>query len=218
MAQYCRSILSDGRYIFPCPYVDSSGTSACNQRWDFFLVCHVARFSVDERKEFEKMIIEKYVNKAEGIQKCPGCLNFCRRKESKSNRVLCFICSKNKNGSFEFCWVCMGEWKASDAGANQCGNDHCDGTDQRLQTLAKCVTKRMAYSNQECPMIRGCPKCGMLIEHKEACKHMNCPSCRHSFCFVCLKGKKSDGKTWECGAAFVICTLASRQSELPGSK
>ena len=215
MTSYCKSVLSEGRCTFTCPYVDAFGRPSCNQRWEFFLVSHVACLSADERKDFEKKIIENYEKKAAGIQKCPGCVNYCQRKDRNNRRVFCAICTHTKKRNFEFCWNCLGEWTVH--GTDWCGNQNCDGLDERIRILSKCKTKLMTYCNQECPMIRGCPKCGMLIEHMEACKHMDCPSCKHSFCFVCLMGKKSDG-TWECGSYQRICNLAPRQPVLPGSE
>ena len=216
MTGYCRSLVSEGRYTFPCPYADPITNSSCNRRWEFFLVAHVALLTSDERRDIEQKLIENYGNKAAGIQRCPGCLNFCRRKDRHYNCVVCIICTSAKKQLFQFCWACLGEWKYSVTG--WCGNDDCDGLDGRIRTLAICGTKRMTYSKQACPTIRGCPKCVMLIEHKEACKHMDCPACKHGFCFVCLKGKKAGGTTWKCGSFSGTCKLAPRQTVLPGSE
>ena len=210
MTEYCRRRLSEGRYTFPCP------DASCTQTWEFFLVCHVTHFPAEERIKHEKKLAENYLNKAAGIQKCPGCFNYCRRKDGKNNCVVWPICTKSNGNNIMFCWACLGEWK--EAGAVKCGNDQCDGLDGRIRVLAKCGTKQMLETNQECPMIRCCPKCGTLIEHKQYCKHMDCPTCKHSFCFVCMLGKNPDGKTWTCGENYGVCTLAPRQTVLPGSE
>ena len=34
--------------------------------------------------------------------------------------------------------------------------------------------------------LKHCPRCNMLIELTEACNHIDCSNCGHSFCFVCL--------------------------------
>ena len=202
MTNHCKDLLSKGIYTFLCPHVN------CLARWDFVLVCHVTCLTVEERKEFETKIIENYENKAAGVQKCPGCMIYCERKNTKINRVRCTICSKTKKRPFEFCWSCMGEWRGS--GNILCGNSQCDGVDTRITTLFKCGTKCMGFSGQKCLIIRSCPNCEMLIEHKRACKHMDCSSCTHSFCFVCLQGKGSNGK-WECSEVQGRCKLAPRQ-------
>jgi len=37
-----------------------------------------------------------------------------------------------------------------------------------------------------------CPECKVSIEKNDGCNHMTCRSCRHEFCFLCLK-------KWYCG-------------------
>ena len=86
MAEYYRRRLSGDELTFPCSYVVGFGES-CNQLLDFSQVYHVANFSVDRRNEFEKKMIHNYTSKAKEIQRCPGCLNYCRR--NKSNKQLC---------------------------------------------------------------------------------------------------------------------------------
>ena len=34
------------------------------------------------------------------------------------------------------------------------------------------------------PSTRGCFRCGALVQHTEACKQTNCPSCSGEFCFI----------------------------------
>lgn len=38
----------------------------------------------------------------------------------------------------------------------------------------------------EATEVKKCPKCRMVIEHKEACNHMACVYCQHEFCWVCF--------------------------------
>ncbi len=45
------------------------------------------------------------------------------------------------------------------------------------------------------PFVRGCPKCGMLINHNEGCKHMTCHGCGHTKLMHILQYKGGDGKT-----------------------
>jgi len=61
------------------------------------------------------------------------------------------------------------------------------------------------------PQYRACPHCSLIIEHREACKHMTCKSCTKKFCWVCL-GVLNKDKTWSCGAYNEYCgKVAQRQ-------
>jgi len=85
------------------------------------------------------------------------------------------------------------------------------GGDPRVQMLQNCPNKDVVgvYT----PSLRACPFCGALVEHIEACKHMNCPACSKAFCFICLK--KNEGG-WKCGSYNTKCTPAPRQTYIPG--
>ena len=85
------------------------------------------------------------------------------------------------------------------------------GSDPRVQMLQNCPNKDVVgvYT----PSIRACPFCGALVQHTDACKHMNCPACSRAFCFICLK--KNEGG-WQCGSYNSKCTPAPRQTYIPG--
>ena len=59
------------------------------------------------------------------------------------------------------------------------------------------------------PETRACPMCFTLIEHIEACKHMNCKGCKKQFCFICLSLQDAGG--WKCGSMSTVCNVAPRQ-------
>jgi hypothetical protein len=65
-----------------------------------------------------------------------------------------------------------------------------------------------------CPSVRACVQCGILIEHTAACKHMMCIACKTEFCFICLK-RRVDSK-WQCGSYNSQCTPAPVQTEIHG--
>jgi len=67
--------------------------------------------------------------------------------------------------------------------------------------------------NVECPSRRLCPNCGTRIEHKEDCKHMECPACSAEFCFICLSIKQGHG--WPCGRWNDPCVPAPVQLPAP---
>ena len=85
------------------------------------------------------------------------------------------------------------------------------GSDPRVQMLQSCPNKDVVGVST--PSIRACPFCGALVQHTDACKHMNCPACSRAFCFICLK--KNEGG-WQCGSYNSKCTPAPRQTYIPG--
>ena len=85
------------------------------------------------------------------------------------------------------------------------------GGDPRVQMLQDCPNKDVIGVST--PSIRACPFCGALVQHTDACKHMNCPTCSRAFCFICLK--KNEGG-WQCGNWNTKCPPAPRQTYIPG--
>ena len=210
LTAYCRSLLTAGKFQFMCPYVKDD--VRCNQEWTYIEVRRFGVLSLEEQKLFETKISENYLRKAMGIQECPGCHSLCERLNNKHKRLICSICTKDKGRRFDFCWLCLHEWKTS--GVDKCGNEECGGEDPRLRTLRDTPAKRVI--GVLTPSTRACPSCGTLIEHTELCKHMVCP-CGTNFCFICLK-VRAGGPTgaWECGAFNTKCKPAPRQTEIPG--
>jgi len=88
----------------------------------------------------------------------------------------------------------------------------CDkGAEGDIRTLKECSTKKIG-DVEGCPDTRACPKCGLLITHTDACKHMAC-RCGCNFCFICLKTQDASGK-WQCGSYSAACPIAPRQSTI----
>merc|ERR1712115_613279 len=87
--------------------------------------------------------------------------------------------------------------------------------DEILKMLAECpVTDHpIAYCNVSgSPSIRACPGCAELLYHTAACKHMDCPRCNASFCWLCLKlHEEHDGTTYDWSVS-VPCPIAPRQT------
>jgi hypothetical protein len=210
LTTYCRSLLSAGKFIFLCPYVDPTNiTKRCNKEWSYIEVRRFGVLSDDEQKEFETKISENYLKKAMGIQECPGCESLCERMNPKDKRLTCRICTKEKGRRFDFCWHCLHEWR--DSGTEKCGNEECSNEDHRLRILREAPEKYVVGVKTPCR--RACPQCGMLIEHLAQCKHMVC-RCGVQFCFICLKVKGEDG--WTCGFFNTKCESAPRQTNIPG--
>jgi len=214
MKSLCRSLLSNGKFKFRCPGTinnTSLENRTCNIEWPYFLVRHVACLSSDEMYEFDKMISENYLNREAGRQQCPSCSVWGFRKDTTTNCSICSFCSAQLGKTFMFCWCCLNDWKTSDR--LQCGNADCDGRDKRIRILSDCPMRKIANSSSEIPSMRGCPSCGSIIEHKEYCSHMTCV-CGFAFCFRCLKPMTT--QVWECAAYGDSCTVAPRQTSLPG--
>ena len=194
MTEYCLSEVQKGRYKFSCP--------SCSTIWDYFLVRHVARFDDGTRSKIEKHVTENYISQEKGYQECPGCTTRCIPINDGDIRLQCPACSIGRR--FEFCWACLREWK--DTGFQWCGNKGCSGKDPRFRILSV-AEKKEIDGIPGCPSIRACLKCGLLINHRERCRHMTCTSCSAQFCFICLK-------PWRTGHLSTPCRIASVQTTL----
>ena len=156
-------------------------------------------------KEREKLEtgMTKNTLRAQGFQECMRCSAYTQR-EGNGTRMECLIC-KQRGFRFEFCWLCQKEWRNKDSYTN-CGNIPCDPNAEFQRILNTCGTKEL-YGVQV-PEVRACPNCSKAINHKEACKHMECPSCSTEFCYICLSLKN---RRWPCGAWNSACRLAPPQ-------
>lgn len=208
---YCRSILTEGKWRFACPYIiQDQPTRHCNKEWDYLDVRRLAVLTEEEKEEFEEKIAMNHLLKAMGIQQCPKCKSVMEREDKKVIRLTCIPCSK-KGKRYEFCWHCLNEWY-NGSSRTQCGNADCSGEDKRLKALRDSPRKKIG-GVEDCPSIRACVFCGTLIEHTEACKHMHC-KCGKDFCFVCLRPKESSG--WQCGGSGDSCPVAPVQTMIAG--
>ncbi|XP_033726391.1 potential E3 ubiquitin-protein ligase ariadne-2-like [Pecten maximus] len=198
---YCWAELTNKLAItFHCfAQVGERQTESCNAVWGFQEVVDGACLSVDERALFESRINRNFVYQSEGIQECPNCRVTCARQSSENPRVLCVFCKRAGKAQYEFCWFCLLPWN----------HNHSCSKDVVRQILTTCPKKDIVKV-PGCPAIRACPKCQLLIEHKEACKQMNCRGCQTAFCFICLNVKGSSGFT--CGSYDSACSVAPIQT------
>ena len=208
MSEYARSLVEQGQYTFPCPYVGRNN-QRCEHLWEYFLVRHVAALSPEEMQECETKMAENYSQKAMGVQNCPGCSSFCMREKKTDTVLRCPICTTTKRKAFNFCWSCLRETPGE-----KCIDRNCDGSDPRVRFLRDCPMTKMGYTNIEVPNLRACPNCGILITHISGCKQMVCSGCKTKFCFVCITVADKTGK-YACGNYNTPCTPAARQSKFP---
>ena len=150
-------------------------------------------------------------------QQCPGCQTFVERRDLTNLSVSCTICTAEKGHTFEFCWQCLITWKGPAPRSDKCENEEC--INPNLKTLASCITITLSQvstpegSAVQCPSLRACPTCGLIIEHDTAdCKMITCTQCQKEFCFLCLKLRD------EClmsSGHFSLCTVAEKQTSIP---
>ncbi|XP_048036038.1 E3 ubiquitin-protein ligase RNF19B-like [Megalobrama amblycephala] len=175
----CRVQLDDGRTEFRCPL--------CEEEWPYDEVRKLAKLTIQEQLSFEEKLGMNTVKKIVDFRECPGCGTLTERMSVSSLCVQCSVCTAKNRKTFEFCWQCVREWKGPAPRADRCGNVGCIISDQELLRDCPLVTLP-SVGNVQCPAIRACPTCGVLIElGSERCKIMTCPNCNKEFCFVCLK-------------------------------
>lgn len=123
-----------------------------------------------------------YVKSHPQLRFCPGinCNAIVRAKDSLPRRVTCKYCKTS------FCFKCGCEYHAP--------------TD--CVTIKKWLTKCADDSetaNYISAHTKDCPKCHICIEKNGGCNHMQCYSCKHDFCWMCLGDWKSHGSEYyEC--------------------
>ncbi|XDV53644.1 hypothetical protein PO909_022092 [Leuciscus waleckii] len=199
----CRAQLNDGKTEFKCPL--------CAKKWPYDEVRKVAKLTPAEQSAFEDKLGTNTVNET-----CPGCGIFTERSDVSNLCVECSVCTANNRKPFKFCWQCVREWRGPQPRADRCGNGGCKRRNQELLrdcpiiTLSSVVYKGSS-DHVQCPAIRACIFCGVLIEHtNEGCKMVSCSKCKNEFCFVCLKSARECLKT---STHFISCSagLAPRQ-------
>ncbi|XP_048460761.1 uncharacterized protein DDB_G0292642-like isoform X2 [Rhincodon typus] len=200
---WCRSLMDQGHFIFYCPAVNEGTEEKCDKQWSYVEVRRHALLTDEEQQYFEKKIAT--------LAACPGCGSCVERNNLTNLCVFCPICMRENGKSYQFCWQCMKEWKGCAPRSDRCDNVGC--TNVQLDTLQNCGTKTLPYSNiPNCPEIRACPTCGLLIEHKERCKYVICTRCHIEFCFACLQAKKICSKSSGYSQACAVCP---RQTRIP---
>ncbi|KAK9951826.1 hypothetical protein ABG768_017701 [Culter alburnus] len=206
LTDYCRIQLTDGKAELRCPL--------CKDLWSYTEVRKLAKLTPEEQQYFEETLAKNATRKIIDIKNCPGCDWLIERSDSSNLSVQCTICSVKNKKTFEFCWQCLREWKGHQPRSDRCENEGCSNND--LDLLRNCATIILKdAANIECPAVRACITCGLLINHNTLhCKSVTCSRCHTVFCFVCLKLKSECGKT---RGYYQPCLdgLAPRQTSVP---
>ncbi|GCB61250.1 uncharacterized protein [Scyliorhinus torazame] len=215
LTAWCRSLMDQNHFTFHCPAAKENNTQMCNKIWSYLEVRRHALLDDEEQQYFEERVSTLAAAKYCEYKWCPGCGSCVERKNLTSLHVRCTICQAEKGKNYEFCWQCMKQWKGKAQRSDRCDNEGC--TNIQLETLRNCDAKVITYGNcgiQDCPKIRACPTCGMLIEHKDMCKYVICTKCRVEFCFACLETKKNCSRSSGSSAACAK-PVAPKQTAIP---
>ncbi|XP_072111647.1 uncharacterized protein [Mobula birostris] len=213
LTEWCRTRTSQGYFKFHCPAIIGKRNEGCGKEWSYMEVCRHALLSVEERQIFEERLVTLAASSYCEYKQCPKCGSYVERKDETNISVTCSICMANDGIPFEFCWQCMKEWKGPAPRSDKCDNEGCINI--QLEALKNCDTKTLPDSNiQNCPRIRACPTCGLLIGHKVKCKYVVCIRCHVEFCFACLNTKAICSESSEYSLHCAV-PVAPRQTSFP---
>ncbi|XP_072111646.1 uncharacterized protein [Mobula birostris] len=216
LTEWCRTRISQGYFKFHCPALIDGTNVGCGEEWSYEEVCRNALLSIEERQFFEEKLATLAASSYCEYKQCPRCKSYVERKDETNISVNCSICTANDGTPFEFCWQCMKKWKGPAPRSDKCDNEGCTNIQlEPLKILKSCKTKTLPYSNiQNCPKIRACPTCGLLIEHQDMCKYVRCIRCHGEFCFACLYTKAICSKSSEYSFCCAL-PVVPRQTSIP---
>jgi hypothetical protein len=115
------------------------------------------------------------------------------------------------------CWVCCLPWKSS-ASSTNCGNRACRLTPEIAEEILRNAKKKEVDDEDNVPSLRACPRIEcrrqngiQIMEHESDCRHIVCPACGVTMCWVCLGVDSSadDDEVDTCDAKG--CTIAPLQ-------
>ncbi|XP_059845575.1 uncharacterized protein DDB_G0292642-like isoform X2 [Hypanus sabinus] len=213
LTEWCRSRISQGHFKFYCPAIIDGINKGCGKEWSYMEVCRHALLSVEERQDFEEKLATLAASSYYEYKQCPRCGSNVGRKDEMNVSVTCSVCTAIDGIPFEFCWQCMKKWKGPAPRSDKCDNEGC--INEQLKCLKNCDTKTLPDSNvQNCPILRACPTCGLLIKHKAMCKYVVCIRCNKEFCFACLNTKANCRASSEY-SCYCAIPVAPRQTSIP---
>jgi len=195
LAEYVDTEIINQKTKITCP------VKSCCAEWK---VSEIGKrgLTTQEREKLE-IGMTKNILFEQGLQECLRCSAFIQR-EGNGTRMVCPFC-KQRGIKYEFCWICQNKWQ-NNSSYSKCGNALCGKYAEFQNILNTCSTKTI-YGVQV-PEVRACPHCKKAINHKETCKHMDCPGCSTKFCYICLSVYKDQ---WTCGSYNTPCKAAPRQ-------
>lgn len=209
---WCMNRLAQG-FELRCP-AETRGVE-CGAKWCYTDVRKLAFLTDEEEEMLEEKLAHAIARKYCEYKQCPGCNTFVERKDTNNLQVECRVCSEKNKSIYEFCWQCLKPWKNTSTDCNRCGNDDCKNME--LEVLKNCILINLPESSvKNCPSIRACPTCGLLIEHMSQCKYMTCIRCHYKFCFACLESANvCEEKQPACYYAGCATAVVPRQERIP---
>ncbi|XP_045482679.1 potential E3 ubiquitin-protein ligase ariadne-2 [Harmonia axyridis] len=145
-----------------------------------FVLKHISRANL--REKYQQFAFQDYVKSHPFLRFCPGrnCSMVIYSKEVKAKRAVCSVCKTI------FCF--------------KCGMDYHAPTECVVikKWLTKCADDSET-ANYISAHTKDCPKCNICIEKNGGCNHMQCYSCKHDFCWMCMGDWKTHGSEYyEC--------------------
>ncbi|XP_054162341.1 potential E3 ubiquitin-protein ligase ariadne-2-like [Oppia nitens] len=147
---------------------------------DFALNLLTTKLSL--REKYQQFAFRDYVKSHPKLRYCVGlnCDVIIRSKEPAAKRVICSECKSS------YCFQCGGDYHTP---------THCNTI---KLWLTKCEDDSET-ANYISAHTKDCPKCHICIEKNGGCNHMQCYSCKHDFCWMCLGDWKTHGSEYyEC--------------------
>ncbi|BFZ10733.1 hypothetical protein BsWGS_13772 [Bradybaena similaris] len=144
-------------------------------------VCDVLQDS-NLRDKYSKFSFGDLIKSHPKLRFCPGadCAMIVKAKELRAKKVECQSCK------VIFCFKCGLAYHAP---------TECEVI---KQWLSKCEDDSET-ANYISAHTKDCPKCHVCIEKNGGCNHMQCPECKHDFCWMCLGEWKTHGSEYyEC--------------------
>ena len=168
--EYCKQKLALGKDVITSSCPDQKCGNIVPQRLFKQLL------SRDDYKKFSQFFRNSFVEINKRIKYCPG--KDCSKVfESTLGEVVDIACG--------------------------CGTSVCFGCDQEAHKPIDCKTLKKwndiiasgaGVGDSWIAMnTKPCPKCGVRIEKNSGCMSMQCRSCGHGFCWLCLGGAKEHG-------------------------
>lgn len=156
-------------------------SSNCNERVPEDLVLNLLNKPF-LREKYQQFAFRDYVRSHPELRFCPGpnCQIILRSKDSTPKKAQCKSCNTS------FCF--------------KCGADYHAPTDCKVikKWLTKCADDSET-ANYISAHTKDCPKCHICIEKNGGCNHMQCFTCKHEFCWMCLGDWKNHGSEYyEC--------------------
>ncbi|XP_064198314.1 E3 ubiquitin-protein ligase RNF19B [Anguilla rostrata] len=188
LTAWCRSLLDQGQYVFRCPALRDGTLQKCGAQWTYQEVRKLAVLTATEQRHFEVTLAALAAAEYCECKTCPGCQTSVERKDLSNLCVQCTVCTAETGRLYQFCWQCLQSWKGPGPRSDRCDNQGC--TNKELELLKRCPTMSLPQvpGVVDCPSLRACPTCGLLLEHdRSGCKNLLCSRCQVEFCFVCLK-------------------------------